>query len=288
MAMDVHGVRRRGQVYVALAALAWSSAGVLQRELSVGTATQVAGRAFFAVLALLVFVSFSERGGVISAFLSMGWAGIAVAVATAIASGTFIVALNHTTVANVLFMQAVAPIVAALIAWAALHEHISARTGAAMVVALAGVGLMVGGPGGSHGIGLALSILMTFCFALSVVITRHRRDISMAPALCLSQLLVLLVTAPFAHPLSVGSTDLPLIVALGVGQIGLGLAFLTIGARLIPAAEVALITLLEVVLGPLWVWLALSERPSTATLIGGTVVIGAVVVQAGGGDAADG
>ena len=102
---------------------------------------------------------------------------------------------------------------------------------------------------------------MTFCFALSVVITRHRRDISMAPAICLSQFLVLVVTAPFAHPLSVGSTDLLLIVALGVGQIGLGLAFLTIGARLIPAAEVALITLLEVVLGPLWVWLALSERP---------------------------
>jgi drug/metabolite transporter (DMT)-like permease len=285
MAMDVRGVRRRGQVYVALAALAWSSAGVLQRELSVGTATQVAGRAFFAVLALLVFVSFSERGGVTRAFLSMGWAGIAVAVATAVASGTFIVALNHTTVANVLFMQAVAPIVAALIAWVALHEHVTARTGAAMVVALAGVGLMVGGPGGSQGIGLALSIVMTFCFALSVVITRHRRDISMAPAICLSQILVLVVTAPFAHPLSVGSTDLLLIVALGVGQIGLGLAFLTIGARLIPAAEVALITLLEVVLGPLWVWLALSERPSTATLIGGTVVIGAVVVQAGGGDA---
>jgi drug/metabolite transporter (DMT)-like permease len=127
--------------------------------------------------------------------------------------------------------------------------------------------------------------LMTFSFALSVVITRHRRDISMAPAICLSQFLVLIVTVPFAHPVTVGSTDLLLIVALGVGQIGLGLAFLTIGARLIPAAEVALITLLEVVLGPLWVWLALSERPSTATLIGGSVVIGAVVVQAGGREA---
>jgi drug/metabolite transporter (DMT)-like permease len=288
LAMDVHGVRRRGQIYVALAALAWSSAGVLQRELSVGTATQVAGRAFFAVLALLVFVAFSERGGVSRAFLSMGWAGIAVAVATAVASGTFIVALNHTTVANVLFMQAVAPILAALIAWVALHEQVTARTGAAMFVALAGVGLMVGGPGGSQGIGLVLSIVMTFCFALSVVITRHRRDISMAPAICLSQILVFVAAAPFAHPLSVGSTDLLLIVALGVGQIGLGLAFLTIGARLIPAAEVALITLLEVVLGPLWVWLALSERPSTATLIGGTVVIGAVVVQAGGAEAASG
>ena len=68
---------------------------------------------------------------------------------------------------------------------------------------------------------------------------------------------------------------------------GLGLAFLTIGARLIPAAEVALITLLEVVLGPLWVWIALSEQPSTATLAGGAVVIVAVVLQAGGDETAD-
>ena len=280
--MDVRGVRRRGQMYVALAALAWSSAGVLQRELSVGTATQVAGRAFFAVLALLAFAWFTERGGVVRAFTSMGWTGIAVALATGTASACFIVALNHTTVANVLFMQAVSPIAAALIAWAALHEAVSRRTGVAMVVALAGVGLMVGGPGGSQGLGLGLSVVMTLAFALSVVITRHRRDISMAPALCLSQLLVFIAFAPFAHASEIGPKDLLLIVALGAGQIALGLAFLTIGARLIPAAEVALITLLEVVLGPLWVWLALSERPSTATLVGGGVVVAAVVVQAGG------
>jgi drug/metabolite transporter (DMT)-like permease len=123
---------------------------------------------------------------------------------------------------------------------------------------------------------------MTIAFALSVVITRHRRDISMGPAICLSQVLVLLAVGPFAHPETVGARDLGLIVLLGVGQMGLGLAFLTVGARLIPAAEVALITLLEVVLGPLWVWLALSERPSTTTLAGGAVVVAAVVVQTGG------
>jgi drug/metabolite transporter (DMT)-like permease len=282
VAIDVRGVRRRGQIYVALAALAWSSAGVLQRELRVGTATQVAGRAFFAVLALFAFVAFSERRGVVRAFTSMGRAGLAVAVTTGTASACFIVALNHTTVANVLFMQAVSPIAAALIAWSALHEAVARRTVVAMAVAVAGVGLMVGGPGGSQGLGLGLSVLMTLSFAVGVVITRHRRDISMAPALCLSQLLVFATFMPFAHTSTIGARDLLLIVALGAGQIALGLAFLTIGARLIPAAEVALITLLEVVLGPLWVWFALSERPSTATLIGGAVVVGAVVVQAGG------
>ena len=212
----------------------------------------------------------------------MGRSELAVAALTAVASGTFIVALNHTTVANVLFMQAVAPIAAALIAWAGLRESVSRRTAVAMVVALAGVGLMVGGPGGSHGLGVGLSVVMTLAFALSVVITRHRRDISMAPAICLSQVLVVAAAGPFAHPGTLHADDVGLVLALGVLQMGLGLAFLTIGARLIPAAEVALITLLEVVLGPLWVWLALSERPSAATLAGGAVVMGAVVLQAVG------
>ena len=71
-------------------------------------------------------------------------------------------------------------------------------------------------------------------------------------------------------------------VILGVGQMGLGLAFLTLGARLIPAAEVALITLLEIVLAPLWVWLTISETPATATLVGGVVLIAAVILQVGG------
>jgi drug/metabolite transporter (DMT)-like permease len=281
-APDGRDVRRRGQIYVALAALAWSSAGVLQRELSVGTATQVAGRALFAAFALLGFVAFVQRGEVVRVFASIGRAELAVAACTAVASASFIVALNHTTVANVLFMQALAPIAAALIAWAALQESVSRRSGVAMVVALGGVGLMVGGPGGTHGVGLGLSVLMTLSFALGVVITRQRRDISMAPAICLSQVMVLAAVGPFAHPGAVGRRDLLLIVVLGVGQMGLGLAFLTMGARLIPAAEVALITLLEVVLGPLWVWFALSEHPSTATLVGGSVVVAAVAFQAGG------
>ena len=105
----------------------------------------------------------------------------------------------------------------------------------------------------------------------------------MAPATCLSQLLVLLCAAPFAHPGQVGSGDLVLLISLGIGQIGLGFVFFTIGGRLIPAAEVALITLLEVVLGPLWVWLVLSEKPGVATLLGGVVVLAAVAIQVRGG-----
>jgi drug/metabolite transporter (DMT)-like permease len=279
VAIEDRSVRRRGQLFVALAALAWSSAGVLQRELSVGTTTQLAGRALFACIALAGFVAVSNRGRAIAAFRAMGTAGFAVAICTAIASGSFIVALNHATVANVLFMQAAAPIFAALLAWITLAESITGRALVAMGVALLGVALMVGGPGSGGVLGVGVSLVMTLAFAGTIVITRHRRDVSMAPALCLSQFLVVVAVAPFTHPGTVTAHDLTFLVLLGAGQVGLGLAFLTVGARLIPAAEVALITLLEIVLGPLWVWIVLGERPALIAVIGGVVVIFAVVLQ---------
>ncbi|HEY3181510.1 MAG TPA: EamA family transporter [Gaiellaceae bacterium] len=273
-------VRRRGQLYIALAAVAWSTAGVLQRELSMDTGTQVAGRALIAFLALAGFVAIRRRGRTIGAFRSMGAAGLGVAACTAVASGSFIVALNHATVANVLFLQAVAPVAAALLAWVALGESVTRRAAAAMAGALGGVALMVGGPGSGGVLGVGVSLLMTVAFAGTIVITRHRRDVSMAPAICLSQLLVFLAAAPFAAPGSVTGRDLGFLLLLGVGQMGLGLAFLTVGARLIPPAEVALITLLEVVLGPLWVWIVDAERPAATALAGGAVVVVAVLLQA--------
>ena len=271
--------RRRGQLFVALAAIAWSTAGVLQRELTVDTATQLAGRALFAFFALLAFVIVLNRGRPVAAFRSMGVAGLAVAVCTAFASGLFIVALNYANVANVLFMQSVAPIAAALLAWIALGESITRRSWVAMGIAVLGVGLMVGGAGSGGVVGVGASLVMTLSFAVGIVITRHRREVSMAPAICLSQLLVVLAVAPFASAASVSEHDLSVLVLLGVGQMGLGLAFLTIGARLIPAAEIALITLLEVVLAPLWVWISISERPAPTAIAGGVVVILAVVLQ---------
>jgi drug/metabolite transporter (DMT)-like permease len=271
---------RRGRLFVALAAIAWSTAGILQRELSVGVATQLAGRAFFAVIGLLAYLATVERGGIARAFRAAGRGGLAIAGLMAMASGFFIIALNHAPVASILFMQALAPILAALLGLL-VGEPVSRRTWLAMAIAIGGVALMVGGPGRPGALGLGLSFLMSSAFAVTLVITRHLRDVSMAPATCLSQLLVFVAAAPFSHPRSATGRDLGLLVALGVGQIGLGLLFLTIGGRLIPAAEVALITLLEVVLGPLWVWVFLSEQPSAATLAGGGIVLVAVVLQAG-------
>jgi drug/metabolite transporter (DMT)-like permease len=271
-------------VFVALAAVAWSTAGILQRELSVDVPTQLAGRAFFAVVGLAAYIAIAERGALVRAFRAVGRGGLAVAALMAVASGSFIIALNHSSVANILFMQALSPVLAAVLGMT-VGETVVRRTWIAMAVALAGVGVMVGGPSRPNALGLGLSLLMTTSFAATLVITRHKRDVSMAPATCLSQVIVLLIAAPLSSPGSASGRDGALMVALGVGQIGLGLVFLTIGGRLIPAAEVALITLLEVVLGPMWVWIFLSEQPGVATLVGGAVVLGAVAIQAGAADA---
>ena len=275
------GDTRRGRVYVALAAIAWSTAGLFQRELTVGLATQLAGRALFAMLGIGVFVAFTERGRVIASFRTMGRAGLAVAVLMAASSGAFIAALNYTSVANVLFLQGLAPVLAAVFGLL-VGERVSRRTWIAMAVAIVGVALMVGGPSRPSLAGFSLSLFMSISFAGVIVITRHQRHVSMAPATWLSQAIVFLCAAPFASVAEVGPKDLALLAGLGVTQIGLGLIFLTIGARLLPAAEVALITLLEIVLGPLWVWIALGEQPGTATLVGGAVVLAAVVIQATG------
>jgi drug/metabolite transporter (DMT)-like permease len=270
--------RRRGRLFVALAAVAWSTAGLFQRELSVDVATQLAGRALFAALGLLAYVAITERGRVLHAFRATGRSGIAVVALIAVSSASFLAALNYAPVANVLFMQALAPIFAAALA-TLLGEAVSRRTWIAMLVALAGVAVMVGGPGGAGWLGLGLSLLMSASFAAVIVITRHRRDVSMAPATCLSQIVVFAAAAPFAHFGAAGVRDVTLLATLGVCQIGLGFVLLTIGARLIPAGEVALITLLEIVLGPLWVWAFVAEQPAVATLVGGAIVLGAVLLQ---------
>jgi drug/metabolite transporter (DMT)-like permease len=148
-----------------------------------------------------------------------------------------------------------------------------------MALALAGVTVMLGAPGEGSLAGDGLSFVVALAFAVMIVITRWRHDVSMAPATCLSQAILVAAFLPFASPGEIDGDDVGWLAALGVGQIGLGFALLTVGARLIPAAQVGLITLLEVVLGPVWVWLALDERPSTLTLVGGSIVIVAIVIQ---------
>lgn len=275
-------MRRRGQLYIVSAAVAWSIAGAMQRGLKIDTPTQASGRAFFAFLALAGVVGYeSRRDGQspIAATRAIGRTGLAMALCLAGASASFIIALNNASVASVLFIQALAPLVAVVLSRFFLGEKATRRTWSAMFLAVGGVGVMVGGPHLGSVRGLVFAGIMSFLFAVSIVLTRYARHVSLAPGSALSQLIVFAVALPFASPSSIGRGDLVRLVILGVFQMGLGQLCFVIGARLIAASETALLTLLEVVLGPVWVWLFYRENPGLATLIGGAVVLGAVVYQ---------
>jgi drug/metabolite transporter (DMT)-like permease len=275
--------RRRGQLYIAAAAVAWSIAGVMQRGLTTDTPTQASGRAFFAFLALSVVCGYEARRdglSIIASTRAIGRAGVAMAVCLAAASASFIIALNNASVASVLFIQALAPLVAVVLSQIFLGEHATRRTWMAMALAVFGVAVMVGGPHLGSGLGLTFAFIMSFLFAVSIVLTRYARHVSLAPGSALSQFLVFICALPFAHFSTVGWSDLWRLAVLGVFQMGLGQLCFVVGARLIAASETALITLLEVVLGPVWVFLFYRENPGTATLMGGVLVLGAVTYQA--------
>lgn len=274
--------RLKGRLAILVAAIAWSTAGVGQRGLEATAATQVVGRALFSAIALVVLAAALERRGTLRRFCAMGRFELLYAVLMAVASSAFILALAHTTVANVLFTQAAAPMMAALLGWAFIRERVGVRTWIALALAAAGVATMAGDSLTAGWAAVVLPFAMTSGFACAIVVARHQRSTSMLPATALSQVLVVVALAPFIDLGSAGEGDWAVLAGLGVGQIGLGLALLAVAARLIPPAEVAIISLLEVVLGPLWVLLVYAERPSMATLGGGAVILAAVIVQARG------
>jgi len=274
--MAVADPERRGQLLVAAAAVAWSTAGPVQRAVGAPAPTQAAIRAGAAALALTAYLVVRRRRATVAAFRSVGRAGIGVAIGVAVASSSFILALGSTSVAHVLLFQAIAPFLAALFAWLLMRERVLARTWIAMATALAGVAIMVGGSLGGGGLqGDLLSLLMSTAFAGVLVITRRHREISMTPATALGMLISFAALAPFAHPGVLSALDWTMLAALGLGMI-----LFTAGARLIAAAQAGLITLLEVVLGPLWMWLIYREQPDGLTLAGGTVILAAVLAHA--------
>ena len=146
---------------------------------------------------------------------------------------------------------------------------------------------MVGGSLGGGGLhGDLLSLVMSTAFACVLVITRRHREISMTPATALGMVIAFVALAPFSHPGVLSARDWTMLAALGAGQIGLGMILFTAGARLIAAAQAGLITLLEVVLGPLWMWLIYREQPDGLTLVGGAVILSAVLAARRRGPAA--
>jgi drug/metabolite transporter (DMT)-like permease len=269
---------RRGALLVACAAVCWSSGGLITRLVTTSPWTTSLWRSLFASLFLaLVLRTFWGRG------IFAEWRKppvLATAACMALSSTCFIFSLAHTSVANTLILMSTGPYVAGLLGWLLLGERVAPRTWLSMSVALAGAVVMVSNSYGRGAIvGDLLAIVMASSFAVATVLVRRHPEIQMAPAAVLATALTFLVALPMAAPLETSPRDLVLLAFFGVGQFGAGFLLFMAGARLMPAAETSLIGMLEVVLGPTWVWLVLSERPAAASLAGGALILAALLAN---------
>ena len=272
--------RSRGVVLVAAAALCWSTGGLIARLVDTDTWTTVFWRSIFAAAFLLGVTVIQERGAAWARIRGMGWPGVAMALCFAIASTCFLNALARTTVANTLVIQSTSPFIAALLGWVWMGEPVRRRSWIAMAAALSGAAVMASHSWGAGSIGGDLLALATAtAFATAIVIVRRHRELRMTAAAALASVFSGIFAWLPARPLQAGLDDLALLALFGGAQLGFGLVLFTAGARLIPVAEASLIAVLESVLGPVWVWLALGETPAPAAIVGGAIILTALVVH---------
>ncbi|MCH9013992.1 MAG: DMT family transporter [Proteobacteria bacterium] len=269
---------RLGLSYMFVATLFTSIAGIVLRLVEEADGWQVLFyRSSALVVTLVPFIAWRYGAGAGRAFLAIGRPGLVAAACLAGAFALFIFALYETTVANVVFTIGLSPFFAALFAWVVLREALAPATWAAMLVAVAGIALMVGdGLASGTLLGNALALGACLCYSAALVAMRKGREADMIPAVCLAGVLATLVSWLAAPDLGVSGRDLGLAATLGVVQLGFQYILVTAAIRHVPAAEVALIGRASLVLAPIWVWLGVGEVPSTLTLIGGAVVFAAI------------
>ena len=270
---------RLGLILVTASAVAWSTAGLFTRLISLVSSTMLVWRGIFGALGIAVVILAMERRNALLGFRNLGWQGWLFAALGALGMNFFITSLRHTTVAHVAVIYATVPFLAAAFGWMVSREKPSASAVAASLAALAGVVVMVGFGAEGSLLGDLLAFGMTIAMALIMVIARRFREIPVMPAACLSALLSGLVCWPIGDPLAVSGYELLLLMLFGLVNSAVGLALFTLGARLLPAIETALIGSLDAPLAPLWVWLVFNETPGASTMIGGAIVFIAVAAH---------
>ncbi len=276
----------KGVGLVLLAGVFWSTAGIIVRLIDSADEWQIVFyRSLALMFTLLVVLAVRNGRSILSAFRAAGVNAIVGGLCLGSGFACWIFSLTHTTVANALFLLSTAPLLTAILARIIIGERVVRATWLAMTVALVGVAIMVA-EGTVIGtlFGNIMGLAAALAFSGFTVALRRGKGVDMLPTVCLAGTfaaiiagLVLLVTG---IGFVVSGSDLSLCVTLGVGQIGCGLILFTIGSRYVPAAELALLSLTEVVLGPVWVWIGVGEVPSVWTVLGGVIVLVAVAGRA--------
>ncbi len=274
--------RARGVLLLAAAGTLWSTLGLGVRIMDTATTWQILFyRAIAQVIVIGAWLAMRRGRGFARSFADIGADGVIAGASISVASIAFVYAIGLTTVAEVVFIFSMAPVLAGLLGWALLREPITRVTWLAMVLVLAGIAVM-NGPIGSAGIstGTFLAFLSALGFASFTVLQRRRRHVDMLPSVAVSGLITMAATGWLIGGGVPSGRDL--VVAFWLGGIALagGLALYTAGARFVKPAESVLISMTEIVLAPLWVWWLFDETARVATLVGGAVVLAGVLTQA--------
>jgi len=269
-----------GTLLLVASATAYSTAGFFTRLIEIDAWTLLFWRGVFGGSFLAVIVAFQERGRLWRSIRAMGLEGMLVAICSAVATVCFLNAMRLTAVADVMVIDAAIPFITAAMAWLILGERESAWRLGATVAAFLGMAVMAG-PAIAHGqiAGDVLAFAMATLMALVIVLIRRKRGVNMVPAVCASAFLCALLVWPFASPTHVSGKELGLLALFGTSQFGMGLLLLALGTPLVSATRGALLGVLQTPLATLWVWLAFAEQPAVLTLVGGAIVLAAVVAD---------
>jgi len=276
---------RRAIALMIVAPTLWSIAGVVTRHLEFAGRWEVTfWRSLFAAVFVLAALVYTRGAAAWDAVRATGGYGILSGAMWAIMFVAFMLALMTTTTANTLIVNSITPLVTALLARAVLREPVAPRTWAAIALATAGMLWMFGAgfAGGEprHLAGMLIALAVPLAAAVNLVTLKHAgRSVDLIPAVLLGAVFSAAVTLPFALPLTASVHDILLLALLGCLQLGLPCMLMVRASPQLSASEIALLALLEVVLGPLWAWLGAGEAPANATLAGGAVVIVALVLN---------
>jgi drug/metabolite transporter (DMT)-like permease len=274
-----HQQHRIGLTLLLTAVISWSSAGLFTRILTVDVPGLLFWRGLFGAVGLLAVIALWPAAGGVTGFKKLGRPGMAYAIITAFSMLFFISALRHTSVAHVAIITAIVPFAAAYFGWMVLREAPTRAALLASAVALMGVALMVGIRQDGHWTGDVMAIIMAFCMAVMILISRKYPQIPALQATSLASLLSAIIVIPFVTFEVLSRTEFTTLITFSIANQVIGFGLFTIGARWLPPTQTALITALEAPLAPLWVWLVFAEVPGPATLTGGALVLLAVVGQ---------
>ena len=277
---------RNGVLLVLLAGMCWSSFGVGVRLIEEANVWQILFYRSIALAPLLITViALRNRQDVWGTVRRTGWAGIIGGVALVFAFSGGIYGIQHTTVANAMFLFAAAPFIAAVLGKIVLKESVRRGTLWSILFAIIGIAIMVWeGIYIGHLAGNVAALISASGFAVFTVALRWRRVDDAMPTVFLAGLFAMIVAAGICFIQDTGFVipinDVFVSLAMGFIQVGAGLILYTIGARNVPAAELALLSMTEVVFGPIWTWLFMGETAGFYTLTGGGILLTAIAANA--------